>query len=257
MYLTVFASGSSGNCALVSQGDTHLLVDAGISAKNIRLGLARRGLCPEELSGVVITHNHSDHISGLRTLTRQLPSLPLFATVPVARQICYRLPAEGQTHTFQPGEDFSVGALRVRSIPTSHDTPGSVGYRFTAPDGRAACVVTDLGVVTPQVEAAVEGVDLAMIECNHDIDSLRNGPYPYYLKARIAGPQGHLSNTDGAGLCALCARSGARSLILAHLSRENNTPALARAAVSKALEGLPPVRLEVAPALCGGLTIEV
>ena len=156
--------------------------------------------------------------------------------------------------------DFSRNlmlSIDILPIPTNHDSPGSVGYRFTAPNGRSACLVTDLGLVTSQVESAVRGVDLAVIECNHDIDALQNGPYPYYLKSRIAGPQGHLSNEDGAGLCALCAQEGAHTVVLAHLSRENNTPALARSAVTRALEGLPPVRLEVAPVLCDGLTMEV
>lgn len=256
MRFTIFASGSSGNCALVSHGDTHLLVDAGISAKRISAALAHQNLSPEHLAGCLITHTHADHIAGLATLTKRFP-LSLYATAPAGRQVAYRLPVERLLHALEPSQPCVIGALTVLPIPTSHDSPGSVGYRFTAPDGRSACLVTDLGVVTPEVEAAVEGVDLAVIECNHDIDSLQNGPYPYYLKARIAGPQGHLSNADGAGLCALCARSGAHSLVLAHLSRENNTPALARAAVSTALEGLPAVRLEVAPVLCDGLTIEV
>lgn len=256
MRFTIFASGSSGNCALVSHGDTHLLVDAGISARRITAALAHWNLSAEHLSGCLITHAHADHIAGLATLSKRF-SLPLYATAPAGRQVAYRLPVDHLLHDLTPPEEFPIGDLTVRPIPTSHDSPGSVGYRFTAPDGRSACLVTDLGVVTPQVEAAVEGVDLAVIECNHDIDSLQNGPYPYYLKSRIAGPQGHLSNADGARLCARCARSGAHTVVLAHLSRENNTPALARAAVSQALEGLPPVRLEVAPVLCDGLTIEV
>lgn len=256
MRLTIFASGSGGNCALVSHGSTHLLVDAGISAKRISAALAHWNLSPEHLAGCLITHTHADHIAGLATLTKRF-SISLYATAPAGRQLAYRLPVDHLLQTVVPEEAQAIGEITVRPIPTSHDAPGSAGYRFTSPDGRSACLVTDLGVVTPQVEAAVEGVDLAVIECNHDIDSLQNGPYPYYLKSRIAGPQGHLSNADGARLCARCARSGAHTVVLAHLSRENNTPALARAAVSQALEGLPPVRLEVAPVLCDGLTIEV
>lgn len=257
MRLTVFASGSTGNCALISQGDTHLLVDAGISTKNIRLRLAHLGLAPESLSGVVITHDHSDHISGLQTLTRQNPALPLFASVPVGRQVCYRLPVEGQTHTFTPGDQFSVGAIHIRTIPTSHDTPGSVGYRFTAPDGAAACVVTDLGVVTDAVREGVAGVKLAMLEFNHDPELLWQGPYPPMLKMRVSGPQGHLSNQEGAELAALAAEAGAKALVMAHLSRQNNTPALARQAAEAALAAFPGVRIEAAPILSDGLTIEV
>lgn len=256
MDLTVFASGSTGNCALVSHGTTHLLVDAGISAKNIRLALAHWGLTTAQLAGVVITHNHSDHISGLQTLTRQDPSLPLFASAPVARQVCYRLPVEGQTHTFTPGDEFSIGGLHIRSIPTSHDTPGSVGYRFTAPDGRCACIVTDLGVVTDAVREGVAGVKLAMLEFNHDPELLWRGPYPPSLKMRVAGPQGHLSNREGAELAALAAETGAHTLVMAHLSRQNNTPRLALDAARQTLAGRE-VKITAAPVLDWSLRLEV
>lgn len=256
MRLTIFASGSSGNCALVSHGDTHLLVDAGISARRISAALAHWNLSPERLGGCLITHTHADHIAGLATLTKRWP-LPLYATAPAGRQLAYRLPVEHLLHTLEPPDSEVIGAITVRPIPTSHDAPGSAGYRFTAPDGRSACLVTDLGVVTDQVEEGVRGVDAAVIECNHDPDRLQNGSYPYYLKSRIAGPKGHLSNTDGAKLCALCAQGGAHTVVLAHLSRENNTPALARAAAAQALTDFQAVRLEIAPVLSEGLTIEV
>lgn len=256
MRLTIFASGSSGNCALVSHGDTHLLVDAGLSARRISAALAHWNLSPERLAGCLITHTHTDHIAGLATLTKHF-SFPLYATAPAGRQLAYRLPVDHLLRTLEPPDSAVIGGITVRAIPTSHDAPGSAGYRFTAPDGRSACLVTDLGVVTPEVEEGVRGVDAAVIECNHDPDRLQSGPYPYYLKSRIAGPQGHLSNADGARLCALCAQSGAHTVVLAHLSRENNTPALARAAVSQALEGFQSVRVEVAPVWDDGLLIEV
>lgn len=255
MTFTIFASGSTGNCALVSAGDTHILVDAGISARRIGDSLARWGLSPADLTAVVVTHAHRDHIAGLPTLTRRF-GFPLYAAAPTARQLCYQMALEGRVHTFDPGGDFPLGALSVHSIPTSHDAPGSVGYRFTSPQGRAAVVVTDLGVVTPQVEAGVRGADLAVIECNHDLDCLRTGPYPYPLQARVAGPQGHLSNEDGAALCALAARS-AHTIVLAHLSQQNNSPSLALRAVRRALADCPPVRLEVAPVRSEGLRWEV
>lgn len=256
MRLTIFASGSSGNCALVSHGGTHLLLDAGISTKRISAALAHWNLSPEYLAGCLITHTHADHIAGLATLTKRFP-IPLYATAPAGRQLAYRLPVDRLLQTVIPGEEHTIGEITVRPIPTSHDSPGSAGYRFTSPDGHSACLVTDLGVVTGEVEEGVRGVDAAVIECNHDPDRLQSGPYPYYLKSRIAGPQGHLSNADGARLCALCARSGAHTVVLAHLSKENNSPALARAAVSQALEGLETVRLEVAPVLDDGLVLEV
>lgn len=247
MTLTIFASGSTGNCALVSCGGTHILLDAGISARRISACLAHWNLAARDLTALVVTHPHSDHISGLATLSKQT-DFPIYATAPVARQLCYRLPIDQRIHTFLPGEDFPLGELTVHGIPTRHDTPGSTGYRFTAPGGESACLVTDLGVVTPEVEAGVAGCRLAVIECNHDLDCLRGGPYPYSLQARVAGEEGHLCNEDGAALCALAARTGASTLVLAHLSQQNNSPALARSAVERALGGqYPGVTVAVAP----------
>ena len=136
---------------------------------------------------------------------------------------------------FQAGEAFSLGDLLVRSFLTMHDTPESVGYRFE--DKRTSFVLaTDIGRVTPEVLDAALGADLAVIEANHDIMMLRNGAYPYYLKRRILSDRGHLSNEDSGQLAVKLARSGTRKIILAHLSRENNTPGLAYGAVVRALD---------------------
>lgn len=255
MTLTLFASGSTGNCALLSQGDTHLLLDAGLSARRIRERLALRGLTEGDLTGLLITHTHHDHIAGLAQLLRHT-SFPLYATAPAARQLCYRLPLEGRVHSLTPGAWTQVGALAVTPVPTSHDSPGSAGYRFQNAQGRAACLLTDLGQVTDEVREAAAGVDLAVIECNHDLDCLRSGPYSYSLQARVAGPLGHLSNEEGAALCALAART-AHTLVLAHLSRQNNSPALALAAVERVLGDRPGLTVAVAPVLSDGVSWEV
>lgn len=257
MTLTIFASGSSGNCALVSYGGTHILLDAGISARRVGACLKRWSLTPGDLSALVVTHPHTDHISGLATLYKQA-DFPIYTTAPVARQLCYRLPLDRRIHTFLPGQDFTLGSLTVRGIATRHDTPGSTGYRFTTPVGASACLVTDLGTVTPEVEAGVAGCRVAVIECNHDLDCLRSGPYPYPLQRRVAGEEGHLCNEDGAALCALAAREGAHTLVLAHLSQQNNSPALARSAVEQALGNqYPGVTVAVAPVFCDGMRFEV
>lgn len=256
MYITIFASGSSGNCALVSQDNVHVLVDAGISARRIEDCLSHWDLSVQDLTALVVTHPHSDHISGLATLSKH-GDFPIYATAPVARQLCYRLAIDHRVHTLLPGQPFDLRGLTVQGIPTRHDTPGSVGYRFTNSQGESACIVTDLGVVTPEVQTGVAGCRVAVIECNHDLDRLRSGPYPYPLQARVAGEEGHLRNEDGAALCALCARAGAHTVALAHLSRQNNSPALARQAVERALRQFPKVRIEVAPVLCQGLRLEV
>lgn len=260
MYLTLFASGSSGNCALVSCGETHILVDAGISARRITTALKHWGLTGQDISACLITHPHTDHISGLKTLTRQL-TFPLYATAPVARQLCAQLLLEHRVRPITPGESFSLGSVQILPIPTSHDTPGSVGFRFTALSGRSAAIVTDLGCVTPEVESGVQGTDVAVIECNHDLDCLHNGPYSYALQARVAGSRGHLCNEDGASLCALCARHGAHTLILGHLSQHNNSPSLAlraaETAVQQALGVGHGVAISVAPVCCEGVRFEV
>ena len=253
---TTLASGSSGNCALVSCGRTHLLLDTGISARRITTALKRLGVDPASLSGVLITHEHSDHISGLTTLTKQL-RLPVYATAPTLAQLYRRIPLlEGLGREFDAGDGFPVGEIWVGSFPTSHDAAGSVGYTLTG-DGCKAAVATDLGRLTPAVTRAVQGGDLLVCESNHDEDWVRSGPYPYYLKQRILGDQGHLSNEMGAELAALAAESGARTIVLAHLSAENNTPARARSVAARRLSaaGIDPeldISLTVAPrAECG------
>ena len=166
---TTLASGSSGNCALVSCGATRLLVDAGISARRITTALKNLGVDPASLSGVLVTHEHSDHISGLTTLTKQL-KLPVYATAPTLRQLCYRIPfLDGLCREFDPGDGFPVGELWVASFPTSHDAACSVGYTLTG-EGCKAAVATDLGRLTPAVLQAVQGCDLLVCEANHDED---------------------------------------------------------------------------------------
>lgn len=241
MVVTTLASGSSGNCILVSHGSTHLLVDAGISCRRIKNALAALGLTPGGLTAILITHEHSDHISGLATLFKQY-HLDVWCSAGTGRQLAYRIAfLEEVLHTFAPGDSFSLGGLTVASFATSHDAADSVGYAFT--DGaRKAAIVTDLGVVTPVVEEGVRGADLLVAEANHDPGMLMDGPYPPYLKQRILGARGHLSNAA----CAELARcSGARTVVLAHLSAENNDPALALATVRTQLG--PDVTVEVAP----------
>lgn len=241
MTITTLASGSSGNCILVSHGGTHLLVDAGISCRRIKTALSQMGLSPDGLTAVLITHEHSDHISGLATLFKQY-HLPVFCTPGTGRQLAYRIAfIEEVLHTVSPGESFPLGDLSVTAFATLHDAAESVGYTFT--DGRRkAAIVTDLGMVTSVVEQAVQGADLLVAEANHDPDLLMEGPYPYHLKQRILGQHGHLSNSQCAALISRC---GAKTVVLAHLSAENNSPALAldtvRACVGEE------VRVEVAP----------
>ena len=249
--LCTLASGSSGNSLLVTDGRTHVLVDAGISCRRICTGLKELGVEPTELAGVLITHEHSDHISGLTTLTKQL-RLPVYASPGTGRQLCYRIAfLEELLRPVAPGEGFSIGGLAIESFPTSHDAAESVGYALSA-GGRKAAVVTDLGYVTGAVLRGILGADLLVSEANHDVEWVQSGPYPYHLKARILGDRGHLSNEAGAELAWTAVEGGARTVVLAHLSHENNTPARAHEVVRGVLERRGAavgrdVALEVAP----------
>ena len=241
------ASGSSGNALLLSHDGTHLLVDAGISCRRITTALRELGLALEDLAAIFITHTHSDHIAGLQTmLKRPIPSI--WATEQTGRGLCYRLAGvEEHLETIAPCQSVDLNGVSVTAVPTSHDAPGACGFRFDTANGSVG-VLTDSGYITDEAADLLPGVDLAVLEANHDIETLRSGPYPYYLKQRILGTEGHLSNEASARFAVTLAESGASEIVLAHLSRENNTPAMARTAVETALSaaGLSPA-LSVAP----------
>lgn len=241
------ASGSEGNCLLLSTGDTHLLLDAGISTRRIKTALSELNLTVDALSGILITHEHSDHICGLQTLLKH-HAIPLYTGAATARQISYRVAgAEPLLHSVASGEVFSVGHCRVTAFATSHDAAGSLDYRIDTPSGSFGAI-TDTGYVTEEARNALKGVELLLLESNHDVEWLQSGPYPYSLKQRILSDFGHLSNDAAASFAVEMTRSGTREIILAHLSRENNTPARAQETVQRALcaAGLKP-RLSVAP----------
>ncbi len=247
MKLTVFASGSGGNCSLVRSGGACVLIDAGISAKRIREGLARAGLLPGDLNGIFITHEHADHISGLSVLLKKTP-VPLYAPGTVADALKRSVPgADAFLHVLEAERPLTLEGLTVTPFPTPHDTVQSVGYRMEADDGCFA-YATDTGCVTETMLRWLAGADLAFIEANHDEAMLRSGPYPPYLQARILSDRGHLSNAECTFLTSVLARSGVRQIVLGHLSRENNRPELALSTVSRGLEGTQ-ARVCVAPVL--------
>lgn len=248
---TTLASGSSGNAALVSCGSTHILLDAGISARRITTGLKALGVDPSRLTAILVTHEHHDHINGLTVLTKKV-RVPIVSSGPTCRQIAYKVPlVDDLLRAQEPGTGVQLGELWVESFPTPHDAAGSVGYSITG-DGCRLVLATDLGYITPEVERAASHCDLLVCEANHDEDWVRSGPYPYYLKQRVLGNRGHLSNEAGAELAAIGVEGGARTVVLAHLSAENNTPAHARAVAVQRLRamGCDPERdvaLSVAP----------
>lgn len=235
MQVYTLASGSSGNCTLVRSGSAALLIDAGISTKRIVTALAQLSLVPEQLSGILITHEHSDHIAGLNTFIKHY-DVPIFAPRTVANHLTWSIAGVDDYLTvLVPGEEYALSDFGVTPFRTPHDTPESVGYRIEA-GGALFGMCTDLGHVTDEVLEAMRGVDAAVIESNHDLEMLRTGPYPVPLKRRILSDSGHLSNDDAAALAVTLGKSGTRQLILGHLSRQNNLPPLAQSCTSQALK---------------------
>lgn len=235
MKIHVFASGSSGNCLLLEDRETLLLIDAGISRRRVAAALKALDFELEQICGVLITHEHSDHISGLETMSKRT-EIPVYAPHTVANRLLGRLPSlQDKLRIIPVGEAFAIGPLRVMAFHTPHDTDESVGYRV---EGSAVfALATDMGQVTEEIRSGLFGADAVLIESNHDLQMLRDGPYPFPLKRRILSDRGHLSNADCAVLARQLAGSGSGTIVLGHLSRENNRPALAMETVSAALAG--------------------
>ena len=235
MEVCVLASGSKGNCTFVSDGKTKLLIDVGISCKRADSLLQEIGESLSSIDAILVTHEHTDHIMGLRTIYNKY-HIPILCNLKTATCIDVRLHincAQWFKNNFDTG--FNVGDIRVLPFRTAHDAVSPVGYLLTAGDKKVA-YVTDLGYVTQGVYDTVKGSDFVIIESNHDLKMLAGGSYPIDLQARIKGPNGHLSNVQSAEISVALAQAGAKYLILAHLSEENNTPELAMAVNNKALE---------------------
>ncbi len=201
-------------------------------------------LTPGDIDGIFITHHHSDHISGLKMLTKHY-KIPVFAPRTTVRSLHSGLCcSEDMLNILPAGDSILFGDVKISSFPTSHDTEESVGYRIEG--DKVFSLATDTGIVTDEIFAGLRGSDAVIIESNHDIDMLRFGEYPFYLKKRILSSKGHLSNDDCALLALRLCEEGTKYIILGHLSRENNTPGKALSAV-KSLIGGREVQLYVAP----------
>ena len=256
MQICTLASSSSGNCTVVREGDTNILIDAGISMRRITCALREMGLEPSMLTAVLVTHEHIDHIRGLSTMVKNY-DIPVYAPGKVAENAQNIIPAlHGKLSTIPVGVDFSIGCVDVRAFHTPHDTQESVGYKIRS-GGRAFALATDLGHVTEEVLTELIGVNAAVIEANYDTIMLKNGPYPIQQKKRILSDNGHMSNKLCGRLAGRLAENGAEKLILGHLSSENNTPELAYDTVAQELASVGAVpgqnmNLYVAPrAECG------
>lgn len=228
------ASGSSGNALLIDAGHTRLLIDAGISARRIEQALARRGVRAATLDGVLVTHEHVDHVSGLPVLARR-HRLTVHLTPGTARALpgmaalSHRLVGRGTT--------FDVGRATVTAVPVRHDGADPVGFVVEV-GGVTIAVFTDLGCPETHLHEPLRRADLIVLEANHDLDRLWSGRYPWHLKQRVASATGHLCNEDcGALLAGAVADERPRTVWLAHLSQENNEPAIAYATVSALVAG--------------------
>ena len=223
---TTLYSGSSGNCGLVQCGQKYLLIDMGKSCRITVSALKELGLALSDLEGILVTHEHSDHIKGLQVFLKNHP-VPLYAGADTldALDAMGVLPAGLEVQAVE-GRTLDVGGFEVTAFPTSHDVP-CVGYRIHTPDGKTMTLATDLGVLTPPVHEALSGCDLVALESNYDLHMLRSGPYPYYLRARIESTRGHLSNDECSAKLLELIQEGCKKFALCHLSQENNTPMLA------------------------------
>ena len=222
MQVSILASGSKGNAVYVELDGTRLLIDAGISAARIGNGLAQHGVDPQSLDAVLVTHEHSDHVRGLKTFVKRY-RLPVLATGGTLDHIDGAAAFAGDIRSI--AGDFVVGGVTVRPFAVSHDAAEPCGFRLEA--SSCCTIATDLGVVTDTVQEAMEGADVLVLEANHDPDLLRGGTYPWPLKRRILSARGHLANTDAAWAL-MRMRRRPQKVYLAHLSEENNRPALAR-----------------------------
>jgi len=243
-------SGSSGNAIYVSSGDVRLLVDAGVSGLRTKQALLSIGVSPEQLTAILVTHEHADHTMGVGVLSRRY-NLPVYATGATWRAMLARVGAiePRNVREFQSGSDFFIGDMGVVPFSIPHDAADPVGFCFET-RGLKASVATDLGYIREDWLSCVSGSDILLLESNHDVDMLRAGPYPYDLKHRILSRKGHLSNDDAGRAAVKLAARGVRHFMLGHLSAENNFPELALETVCAALrdEGIVPgedIRVEL------------
>lgn len=218
------ASGSSGNSILVSDDKTAILIDAGIGIRKLTAALMQAEVNPADISAMLITHEHGDHIRGAVRMARRY-NIPIVTNAPTLSRIDG---ASDVAHrVLDVSEEMNIGDFLIRPFPVSHDAVCPVGYAIHSKDG-VVVSATDTGVLTPRIREEVLRADLAILESNHDIEMLRMGPYPHYLKRRIEGEKGHISNDTAAGLVIdLADQDRGASVWLAHLSQTNNTPAIA------------------------------
>lgn len=230
MRLCSIASGSSGNCIYVGSDNTHILVDVGISRKRIEEGLKKADLTGYDIAGILITHEHSDHIQGLGVLARRY-EIPMYATKGTIDGILHssRYLGEFNQNLFREiviDEDVEIGDLSIHPFHISHDAKEPCGYRIASKESSVA-IATDMGTFDKYIVDELQGLDAILLEANHDVRMLQAGPYTYALKQRVLSDYGHLSNENSGLLLNQILHKGLKHIMLGHLSKENNMPEIA------------------------------
>lgn len=221
MFLSL-VSGSTGNCSLISDGKTAVLADCGIGIKRLEELLTSIGISPSSLSAILITHEHSDHIKGAGVVSKKY-GLPVFATegTHCAMKNCGI--SDEYVKYISPDTDFEIGTIGIKPFSIPHDAANPVGYSFFC-GGSKLSLATDIGHMSDYLFENIKGSIAVILESNHDIDMLKNGRYPAFLKRRILGNFGHLSNKDASQTALRLLETGTKHIMLAHLSADNNTP---------------------------------
>lgn len=234
MRFSSIGSGSAGNGLLIEQGSTRLLLDCGFGLRDAEQRLARINITPDQLTGILITHEHEDHAGGVFKLARKY-RIPVWLTHGTFKMIEKILPAEPiQLNIIDSHSRFNIHELEVSPYPVPHDAREPVQYVFSNGDKKLG-VLTDTGCSTPHIQNMLSGCHALMLECNHDLEMLMNGIYPMSLKQRVSGRLGHLDNISAANILSKLDNRHLKHIIAAHLSEKNNTPALAISALSNAL----------------------
>ena len=239
--MTVLASGSKGNCAIIASSRTRLLVDAGLSCRETLKRMAAAGEDPQSLTAILISHGHSDHVAGLPVLARKL-KIPVYMTG-ATHETWGRQCGKKQTHLdrlelFSSGHSFHIGDIQVMPFTIPHDAADPVAFTFRV-DGVKLAIVTDLGYMPASVRDHIRDSDVLMVESNHDLEMLRVGPYPWSVKQRVMSRVGHLSNAALAEFFSSDYDGTAAFVVLAHLSEQNNHPEIARDTAERALAPRP------------------
>ncbi len=244
--VATLASGSSGNSVFIRCGDTQLLLDAGISRKRLQASLSEFGTELGDLSAILLTHEHRDHINGMERIRKREPHVPVYCSAGTIAgcQSDYGLALSATT--VRPGTPFSIGSAQISPFRVPHDARECLAYRIDFP-GLSLALATDLGEAQHDVRAMLTGCDVLLLECNYDVELLRWGNYPGWLKNRVASARGHLSNWQAQQTLRLIASSTLRHVFLLHMSEENNLADRAVEAAKKGLRAYPGVRITLAP----------